>query len=255
MIQARKRFGQNFLHDRHIIDKIIKAVRPESREHLIEIGPGRGALTFPLLERTKQFSAIEIDRDLIKFLKDHAPREFNLIAGDALKINLPSVFPGVLLHTVVGNLPYNISTPLLFHLLAFRDYIDEMFFMLQKEVVLRMAASPGSKEYGRLSVMVQYCCEVEPLFQVPPGAFTPPPQVNSMMVRLKPYTASPYGEITNLVAFNKIVQLAFNQRRKTLHNALKSASIPLPTDLAGKRAEELSIKEYVALVNSAYESS
>jgi 16S rRNA (adenine1518-N6/adenine1519-N6)-dimethyltransferase len=243
-ILARKRFGQNFLHDRHVIHKIIQAISPATRTHLVEIGPGRGALTFPLLEEATQFTAIEIDRDLIAWLTEKAPKPFNLIEGDALKINFRELGHPL---TVIGNLPYNISTPILFHLLSFRDVIDEMYFMLQKEVVERMAAEPDSKDYGRLSVMVQYFCEVEPLFVVSSGAFTPAPKVESMVVRLKPYKTSPYGEIKDFKRFEHIVQLGFNQRRKTLHNALKSANLILPDTLAQKRAGELSIQDWVML--------
>ncbi len=244
--QARRRFGQNFLHDPHIIHQIVHAIRPATRTHLVEIGPGQGALTFPLLKEAKAFSAIEIDRDLIAFLKSHAPKDFQLIEGDVLKFDFGQ-FKGPI--TVVGNLPYNISTPLLFHLLQFKDRIDEMFFMLQKEVVIRMAAPPGSKDYGRLSVMVQYFCEVSPLFLVPPHAFTPAPQVDSMIIRLKPHSVSPYGTIKDFSRFEKLVLLAFNQRRKTLKNALKVLDLKLPEALASKRAEALCPADFVALSN------
>lgn len=247
-IPARKRFGQNFLHDRHVIHKIIEAITPEQRSHIIEIGPGRGALTFPLLSRAAQFTAIEIDRDLVALLKEQAPKPFQLIEGDILKVDLHTLLTSSATKPViVGNLPYNISTPLLFHLLQYRNAIDEMFFMLQKEVVLRMAAEPKTKEYGRLSVMMQYFCEVEPLFTVPPGAFTPVPAVDSMAVRLKPYSSSPFGIINDFSHFEKIVMLGFNQRRKTLRNALKSTTLLLPPDLAERRAEELSIQDWVNL--------
>lgn len=248
MIQARKRFGQNFLHDRHIIHRIVESIQPESRPHLVEIGPGRGALTFPLLERAKQFTAIEIDRDLIALLKEQTPKPFELIESDVLKVDFLKM-AGSQKITVVGNLPYNISTPILFHLLEYRQVIDEMFFMLQKEVVERMAAEPGTKEYGRLSVMIQYFCEVDPLFLVPPGAFTPAPQVDSMIVYLKPYKTSPYGEIKEFKRFEEVVRLAFNQRRKTLRNSLKSLGILIPNTLEAKRPEELSVADFVSLAN------
>ncbi len=253
MIQARKRFGQNFLHDRHVIHNIITAIAPEVRAHIIEIGPGRGALTFPLLERAKRLTAIEIDRDLSASLSSrlHENNKFTLIESDILKIDFKTLChphadknPAL---TVIGNLPYNISTPILFHLLQYREYIDEMFFMLQKEVVERMSAEPGNKQYGRLSVMIQYFCEVEPLFLVPPGAFTPAPQVDSMVVRLKPYQNNPYGELKDFKHFTQIVQLGFNQRRKTLRNALKAANLVLPKEFANKRAEDLSIHDWVML--------
>ena len=258
MILSRKRFGQNFLHDRHIIHQIVEAVRPESRAHVIEIGPGRGALTFPLLERSKQLTAIEIDWDLAALLRERSPN-LNLIVDDVLKIDL-SLIPQSLRDsslikgakaplTIVGNLPYNISTPILFHLLQYRDHIDEMFFMLQKEVVERMAAEPHTKDYGRLSVMIQYFCEVDPLFLVPPDAFTPAPKVESMVVRLKPYQTNPYGTLKDFKRFEEIVRLGFNQRRKTLRNALKAANIVLPEAFASQRAEELSIQDWVELAN------
>ena len=255
MIQARKRFGQNFLHDRHIIHKIITAIAPATHAHIVEIGPGRGALTYPLLESAKQLTAIEIDRDLIAQLREKAPK-LHLIEGDVLKVDFSlipqslcdsSLIQGSEKLTIVGNLPYNISTPLLFHLLEFREHIEAMFFMLQKEVVLRMAAEPNSKDYGRLSVMIQYFCEVDPLFLVPPGAFTPAPQVDSMIVRLKPYALSPYGAILDFKHFENIVRLAFNQRRKTLRNALKSLALSIPDEYAYKRAEELSVQDFVDL--------
>jgi len=248
MIQARKRFSQNFLHDQGIIKQIIDAVDAASRTHVVEIGPGRGALTLTLLQQAQVFSAIEIDRDLIELLKPHFQNSATLIESDVLKFDFAHLTPTPL--TVIGNLPYNISTPILFHLLKFKKIIDSMFFMLQKEVVLRMAASPGSKEYGRLSVMVQYVCEVDPLFLVPPSAFEPAPQVESMVVRLKPYKKSPYGEIADFTKFANIVQHAFGQRRKTLRNALKALDVIIPEALTSKRAGELSVDDFVNLANA-----
>ena len=248
MIQARKRFSQNFLHDQSIIKQIIDAIDPASRTHVVEIGPGRGALTLTLLQQAHIFSAIEIDRDLIALLKPHFQNKATLIESDVLKIDFTQLTPNPL--TVIGNLPYNISTPILFHLLKFKNIIDSMFFMLQKEVVLRMAASPGSKEYGRLSVMVQHVCEVDPLFLVPPTAFEPEPQVESMVVRLNPYKKSPYGAITDFTKFTNIVQHAFSQRRKTLRNALKALDVIIPEGLASKRAGELAVDDFVKLANS-----
>lgn len=248
MIQARKRFGQNFLHDQYVIQRIVKAIAPENRVHLVEIGPGRGALTFPLLKQAQQFTAVEIDRDLIALLKEQTPKPFELIESDVLKVDFLKI-AGSEKITVVGNLPFNISTPILFHLLQYRNSIDEMFFMLQKEVVERMAAEYHTKDYGRLSVMIQYFCEVDPLFIVSSGAFTPAPQVDSMIVRLKPYHVSPYGEIKDFKRFEEVVRLAFNQRRKTLKNALKTLGILIPTALESKRPEELSVAEFVNLAN------
>lgn len=219
--RARKRFGQNFLHDNNVINRIVEAIDPQVGETLLEIGPGLGALTAPLLRAAKQLHAVEIDRDLIARLPgDMAPHgELTLHELDALKMQLAEVLPEADQVRVVGNLPYNISTPLLFHLCDQTERIRDMHFMLQKEVVERMAAAPGNKTYGRLSIMLQYHCKVVPLFVVPPGAFRPPPKVQSAIIRLVPHAQEPYP-IGNYDLFSSLVNQAFTQRRKTLRNAV-----------------------------------
>lgn len=219
--RARKRFGQNFLHDKTVIGRIVTAIDPQANETLLEIGPGLGALTGPLLQAAGKMHAVEIDRDLIARLPDAmAPfGELTLYEQDALKLELATLMPEHKNIRVVGNLPYNISTPLLFHLFDQVDRIQDMHFMLQKEVVERMSAAPGSKTYGRLSVMLQYHCKVVPLFIVKPGAFSPPPKVESAIIRLKPYQTPPY-DVGDYGLFRKVVTQAFSQRRKTLRNAV-----------------------------------
>lgn len=244
--QVRKRFGQNFLEDASVISQIVEYIAPERRPHLLEIGPGRGALTHPLRGRSRDLSVIEIDRDLVAALRPHENASFHVLEGDVLERDL-SQFQSPL--TVVGNLPYNISTPLIFHLFQYYNQIDEMIFMLQKEVVERMAAAPASKEYGRLSVMTQYFCEVEALFLVPPEAFSPIPKVDSMVVSLRPWKTSPYPALSPeaFARFSEIVRLAFNQRRKTLKNALSSLHLSVPAPFAHQRAEELSVADFIEL--------
>jgi 16S rRNA (adenine1518-N6/adenine1519-N6)-dimethyltransferase len=219
---VRKRFGQHFLHDPGVIRRIIETVAPETCERLVEIGPGRGALTWGLLERTRRLDVIEIDRDLAAALQ--ADRR----AGSALHVHVENVLDtdfialrgaGAPLR-VVGNLPYNISTPLLFRLLAQRAALSDMFFMLQKEVADRMAAQPGTKDYGRLTVMLAAVAEVDSLFDVGPGAFQPRPKVWSAIVHLRP-TPSPRFEIGRDGVLRTLVTTAFSHRRKTLRNSLK----------------------------------
>lgn len=220
---ARKRFGQHFLHDPGVIGRIVRAVAPRPGEALVEIGPGRGALTGPLLATGVTLTAVEIDRDLVPRLAAQfgAGGQLTLHQADALQFDFAA-----LAHTLgaplrlVGNLPYNISTPLLFHLLAQRAQIADMHFMLQQEVVQRMAAAPGGKDYGRLTVMLAAHCTVEPLFRVPAGAFTPPPKVDSAVVRLLPHTTPPF-QVDAPDLFAALVAAAFTQRRKTLRNALR----------------------------------
>jgi 16S rRNA (adenine1518-N6/adenine1519-N6)-dimethyltransferase len=244
--QARKRFGQNFLHDAAVINRIIYAIRPETRAHIIEIGPGQAALTTPLIAQAKQLTVVEIDRDLASALQQRETPQFKVLVGDALQVNFAQLSQGEKL-TIVGNLPYNISTPLLFHLMQYHLVIDDLFFMLQKEVVERMAAAPRESAYGRLSVMIQYFCEVEPLFVVRPQAFSPIPKVDSMVVHLKPWQQSPYPPLQNFSRFSLIVQHAFSQRRKTLRNALSQLDLVVPEAYANKRAEELHVADFIAL--------
>lgn len=245
----RKRFGQNFLQDKYIIDEILRAINPLPNDNMLEIGPGLGALTQPLLQKLNKLTAIEIDTDLQKYLAQLpiAQGKLNLIAADALTVDFSQFHPHL---RVVGNLPYNISTPLLIHLLKFITYIDDMHFMLQKEVVERMAAVPGTKAYGRLSVMLQYHCEVEHLFDVSPDAFDPQPKVDSAIVRLTPYRSSPFDPVS-IEQLEYIVAKAFAMRRKTLTNNLKGIlSLSQLNDLGidgGKRPEQISVAEYVQL--------
>jgi 16S rRNA (adenine1518-N6/adenine1519-N6)-dimethyltransferase len=219
--QPRKRFGQHFLHDPAVIERIVQAIGPVPGERLVEIGPGEGALTFPLLARGARLTVIELDRDLAARLEAHAAAgvQLEVVRGDALKVELAALAaPGERLR-LVGNLPYNVSTPLLFRFIAQLPLIRDMHFMLQREVVERMAAGPGSKAYGRLSVMLALSCRVEPLFDIGPGAFRPPPKVWSSVVRLEPWEKPPFP-VPDPGRFAEVVRRAFGQRRKTLRNAL-----------------------------------
>ncbi|ERJ18017.1 Ribosomal RNA small subunit methyltransferase A protein [Salinisphaera shabanensis E1L3A] len=217
---ARKRFGQHFLHERGVIDRIVSMLAPAADDALVEIGPGQGALTEPLLERVDRLSVIEIDRDLIAELESRAARDSRLevIAGDALRIDYAALAERRGPLRLVGNLPYNISSPLLFALLGSAAPIIDMHFMLQKEVVDRMTAEPGSRDYGRLTVSVAARAHAQALFDVAPGAFNPPPKVMSSVVRVTP--RAPDFEIHDGQLFDQLVTAAFSQRRKTLRNAL-----------------------------------
>lgn len=219
---VRKRFGQHFLHDPAVIRRIVEAVAPVRGERIVEIGPGRGALTWALLERAGELDAIEIDRDLAELLRSdpRAPGRLRVRVADALGADLIELRGDGAPLRVVGNLPYNISTPVLFHLIGQRAAIADMHFMLQREVVERMAAEPGGKEYGRLTVMLAAYLEVERLFDVGPGAFQPPPRVWSSVVRLRP-AAGPRFAIGSDRALQAVVSAAFSHRRKTLRNALR----------------------------------
>lgn len=251
--RARKRFGQHFLEDVEIIDRLVRSVAPRNQDTLVEIGPGQGALTFPLLEQIDHLEVVELDRDLIAWLRDQVPESrLTIHQGDALRFQ----FNDLANHgpiRIVGNLPYNISTPLIFHLLAHGNTIADMTFMLQREVVDRLAASPGSKDYGRLSVMVQYHCQADYLFAVPPSAFQPPPKVESAVVRLAPYATPPWPA-DDPAWFSQVVAQAFSQRRKAIRNSLK-ALIPAPVfaDIGidpGLRPDHLSVADYVTLANA-----
>ncbi|HSC74943.1 MAG TPA: 16S rRNA (adenine(1518)-N(6)/adenine(1519)-N(6))-dimethyltransferase RsmA [Pseudomonadales bacterium] len=251
--KPRKRFGQNFLHDIRIIQRIVSSIAPKENEPVLEIGPGQGALTAVILPYQPQLTAVELDRDLAAMLrlKFADNKHFSLIEGDALQFDLHSLNAAPHSLRVVGNLPYNISTPLLFHLLAQRDCIRDMHFMLQKEVVQRMAAEPGNKDYGRLSIMAQYYCRVTPLFDVPPGCFFPPPKVMSAIVRLQPCT--PELTAHNTQTLSQLVNIAFQQRRKTLRNTLKVIATEeqiIAADInPDARAETLSVTDFVRLAN------
>lgn len=220
--RPRKRFGQHFLHDRNVIHKIILAVAPKPDDSLVEIGPGLGAITLPLLEHCGRLTAIELDRDVIPRLQAQAAGkgQLHIVQGDALQTDLHPLAPAGQKLRLVGNLPYNISTPLMFHFLEQMDCIADMHFMLQKEVVQRMAAKPGGKQYGRLTVMLAARCRVQPLFNIRAGAFSPPPKVESSFVRLLPHGEAPFV-IHDPVRFGRIVTQAFSHRRKTLRNALQ----------------------------------
>lgn len=254
--RARKRFGQNFLHDAGVIHRILRAIHAREGERVLEIGPGQGALTEGLLSSGAQLDVIELDRDLIPILnaKFAAEPRFQLHQGDALKFDFSSLNPERHSLRVVGNLPYNISTPLIFHLLNNAALIRDMHFMLQKEVVDRMAAGPGSKVFGRLSVMLQAYCEVTSLFVVPPGAFRPPPKVDSAVVRLVPRDPATIN-IRDHKRFAEVVKAAFGQRRKTLRNALNNVVSAEQFAAAGvrpdARAEQLDVAEFIALANAS----
>lgn len=225
-LRARKRFGQHFLHDANVVRRIADAIDARPGEALVEIGPGHGALTRHLLARVKPLRAIEIDRDLVRELRERfPPADLEVIEADVLDVDFRALRgPGPPLR-VAGNLPYNISTPLLFHLLAQREAIRDMHFMLQREVVERMAAQPGGKDYGRLTIMLAPWVEVLPLFHVGAGSFRPPPRVESTVVRLVP-RAQPGFEIADPRLFDQVVRAAFAQRRKTLRNALRTLVSP-----------------------------
>lgn len=253
---AKKRFGQNFLTDQAIINSLVDAISPKSDEVIVEIGPGLGALTKPLLKKINHLHVVEIDRDIVSWMQnEYAKNTVTIHNVDALKFD----FGGLGKHIrVVGNLPYNISTPILFHLLENLPSIFDMHFMLQKEVVERMVAQPSTPAYGRLSVMLQYYLQMEYLFTVPPEAFDPAPKVESAFVRCIPYANSPFVA-KDIALFAKIVLAAFSQRRKTIRNTLKEyltdddyakineqAQIKIGSQL---RAENLSVKDFVTISN------
>ena len=255
MNAPRKRFGQHFLSDQHIIARIVDAIHPEPSDHLIEIGPGQGAITIPVLRRAHQLEVIELDRDLIPELerRAHHAGALKIYSADVLDFDFASVKHDARLLRVFGNLPYNISTPLLFHLLQYSSIISDMVFMLQKEVAERLAAAPSTEHYGRLSVMVQYHSAVDLLFDVPPGAFFPPPQVDSSIIRMTPHKKYPV-RANDEVLFAEVVKAAFAQRRKTLRNCLKKIvsdevweQVSIRSDL---RAENLSIEQFVEISNA-----
>ncbi|MGQ3892606.1 16S rRNA (adenine(1518)-N(6)/adenine(1519)-N(6))-dimethyltransferase RsmA [Legionella sp. CNM-4043-24] len=249
--KPRKRFGQNFLQSQPIIGQILSALNLQANDNVVEIGPGMGALTRPLLQRLNRLVAIEIDRDLQAYLTEQfgAQGRLELIAADALTIDYSQWGTGL---RVIGNLPYNISTPLMLRLLSYANGIVDMHFMLQKEVVLRLAGQPGSRDYGRLSVITQYHCDVEPLFDVPPEAFYPPPRVESAVVRLTPHVSPVYPPVP-MDVFQAVVARSFSMRRKTLANNLKPAIQAAQLESLGidpgLRPEQLSVMDYVTLSN------
>lgn len=252
--KARKRFGQNFLIDHGVIRDIVRAIHPQKNDVIVEIGPGKGAITELLADSCDNISVIELDRDLVPWLKVKFEKHpnFQLFQADALQFDFAQLIKDEQALRIVGNLPYNISTPLIFHLLTYSTKVRDMHFMLQKEVVKRMAAQPGESAYGRLGIMVQYYCAVEDLFDVPPTSFDPAPKVDSAIVRLVPHKELPYPA-TNFKTLEQLVNVAFQQRRKTLRNALKQLLDPdiieqLPIDTSA-RAEEISLADFVATSN------
>jgi len=250
---AKKHLGQNFLHERSVVDRIVLAVDPQPGDRIVEIGPGQGALTLPLLDRHGALTAIEFDRDLLQPLAAAAQSHgtLTLVAADVLTVDFTALASGTPLR-LVGNLPYNLSSPILFHALEHAAAVRDMHFMLQKEVVERMAAGPGSKVYGRLSVMLQAYCAVTPLFTVGPGAFRPAPKVDSAVVRLVPRAADDVG-IDDPARFAHIVRAAFGQRRKTLRNALDGVVDSDAMRHGGvrpdARAEQLHVVDFIRLAN------
>ena len=250
----RKRFGQHFLHDAGILRKIVLAIQPARGDDVVEIGPGEGALTLPLLRELGHMTVIELDRDLVPRLRAAAEGvgTLEIVNADVLTVDFSALAKANPLR-VVGNLPYNISSPILFHCMEHIDAIRDMHFMLQKEVVDRMAAKPGSKVYGRLSVMLQLVCRIDPLLRVPPGAFRPPPKVDSAVVRLTPRAPAEraFGDAA-LVA--RLVKAAFGQRRKTLANALGDLASADVIRAAGidprARAEQLAPETFVHLART-----
>ncbi len=254
----RKRFGQNFLIDKLLILELIDIINPQANEHLVEIGPGQGALTTALIASKAQVDAIEIDRDLVAQLQQQYEKysNFKLFATDILKFNLSSLFTGNSKPKnklrLIGNLPYNISTPLLFKLFEEINVIHDMYFMLQREVALRLTAHPNTKDYGRMSIMAQYHCQMQVVLDVPPSAFEPAPKVDSCVVHFVPH-AKPIVEATDRQVLKTVVTAAFNQRRKTIGNALKNIITAQElTALAiapGLRAENLTIQQYATIAN------
>jgi len=249
--KARKRFGQNFLHDQQVIDRIIACISPQTSDVLVEIGPGQAALTRPLLDSGAELHLIEIDRDLVARLQKQFSdcSNISIHSCDALKANLPEITNNRRFR-LIGNLPYNISTPLIFHVLQWHEQVVDMHFMLQKEVVDRMAAGPGSRTYGRLSVMTQFKCKVTPLFDVLPESFSPKPRVCSSIVRLQPLKEPP-ANVGSFENFERVVSASFSMRRKTLRNSLRdllSADQMIAAGVdPGNRAEQLSLSEFAAL--------
>jgi 16S rRNA (adenine1518-N6/adenine1519-N6)-dimethyltransferase len=254
---ARKRFGQHFLTDRGIIEDIIQAIDPKAGERMVEIGPGLAAMTQPLVERLGQLTVIELDRDLARQLRLHP--QLTVVESDVLKVDFPALARSMSQGTdsqdphkirVVGNLPYNISTPILFHLLDAVDVIEDQHFMLQKEVIDRMVAKPSTSDYGRLSVMLQWRYAMESVLFVPPHCFDPPPRVNSAIVRMVPHAVP---AVVDIQLLSEVVQVAFSQRRKlmrhTLGQWLQARAFKGDFNVQ-RRAEEVPVHEYVALVQA-----
>ena len=248
----KKRFGQHFLTDRHYVRRIVEAIAPRASDSMVEIGPGTGILTDELVQVVRPLHVVEIDRDLAQALRERfAPEQVVVHEADALEFDLASLAAPL---RVVGNLPYNVSTPILFHVAAHADRIRDCTFMLQKEVVERMVAAAGSAEYGRLSVMLQYRFEMGLALRVPPGAFTPPPKVDSAVVRMRPLGEDRLRAVDE-AHFARLVGSAFAQRRKTLRNAARAfvdeSAFAAATIDPGRRGETLSVQEFVSLSDAA----
>jgi 16S rRNA (adenine1518-N6/adenine1519-N6)-dimethyltransferase len=248
--KPRKRFGQNFLEDRGVVEQVLTAIRAQPGDRFLEVGPGLGALTLPLLQHLAHLDVVEIDRELITQLRSRHPADrLTVHAGDALEFDFAAIGPDV---RIIGNLPYNISTPLLFHITAGAEVIRDAHFMLQREVVERMDARPGTAAYGRLSVMLQYRWNIDALFDVPPTAFRPAPKVWSSVVRMIPHPVLPHVAHSKPL-FAEVVMRAFGQRRKTLRNALRG--MLSAADLEGlgidpgARGETLGVGEFVRIAN------
>lgn len=246
--RARKRFGQNFLHDEGVIHQIVRSIDPQPNDKLIEIGPGMSALTLPLIQAVKHLNVIEIDRDLVQYLqKRYSSDQLSIISADVLTVDFAQFGPGI---RIVGNLPYNISSPLLFHLMPYAELIIDQHFMLQKEVIERMIAKPGDSLYGRLSIMLQARYRMQKLFDVAPEAFDPAPKVTSAVVRMRPLKAD-RPQAKNAKVFEKVVAQAFSQRRKMLRGTLSQWGPHIDWEALGinptDRAEHLSLQQYIAL--------
>lgn len=256
--KARKRFGQNFLQDQGVIRRIIRGISPRPSDHMVEIGPGLGALTQEVLDEAGALDAIELDRDLLPILRTKFfsfEDKFRIFEADAMKFDFASLQQDDRPLRIIGNLPYNISTQLIFHLLQHTTCVQDMHFMLQKEVVDRLAAKPGDKLYGRLGIMAQYYCEVEPLFIVPPEAFDPIPKVDSAIVRLTPYQTKP-NVAKDLSTLEQIVKTSFSMRRKTLRNNLKgiveAAELEQLEIDPTRRPETLSLSDFITIADFIY---
>ena len=255
----RKRFGQNFLQDHQVIHSILASIQVAASDHWVEIGPGQGALTEPLLQSVSRLDVVELDRNLVELLKAKYQhfQHLRIYSADALSFDFSRLVEQNQPLRIIGNLPYNISTPLMFHLLSYAPVIKDMHFMLQKEVVDRICAGPGSKKYGRLSIMMQYYCATESLFDVPPESFDPVPNVMSAVVRLVPHQQPPV-QVNNIDALNRLVTQAFSQRRKTVRNSMRKliteaqfAALDIALD---SRAEMLSLNDYARLSNVLHDS-
>lgn len=252
--QARKRFGQNFLTDQAIIQRLVRSIAPKPDDLMVEIGPGQGALTRPLMDAVDHLHAVELDRDLIALLqRTLSERRLTIHQADALRFDFSTLSSGPRSLRVVGNLPYNISTPLMFHLIEQISEVRDMHFMLQKEMVDRLVAVPGTSDWGRLSVMIQYHCRTDFLFPVPPGAFSPPPRVDSAIVRLTPHDQLP-APVTDYALFSELVNQVFTQRRKAVRNGLKryltAAEINAAGVDPGLRPDCLSLADFATLANT-----